>query len=294
MAALLPASSASGDVDRLIATLRSGHPVAESDLCALCQRMVAVLMEESTVAPVASPVTVCGDVHGQFYDLLELFRVGGECPETSYIFLGDFVDRGHHSVETWTLLMCLKVRWPHRVTLLRGNHESRQITRTYGFYEECMRKYGNANPWRYCVNVFDHLNLSAVIDGRILCVHGGLSPEVRTVDQIRSIDRVQEIPHEGAFSDLMWSDPEDINEAWRISPRGAGYIFGAKVASEFNHLNGLDLIARAHQLVQEGHKVRVKRAGRVCLGRRLSRSALACHSPPSSPPPSSTSRSDPS
>jgi len=85
----------------------------------------------------------------QFWDVLELFRIGGYAPETNYLFLGDYVDRGHHSVETMSLLACLKLRYPERITLLRGNHECRQITQVYGFYQECMRKYGNANVWKY-------------------------------------------------------------------------------------------------------------------------------------------------
>ena len=137
---------------------------------------------------------------------------------------------------------------------MRGNHESRQITQVYGFYEECQLKYGNASVWKSCCQVFDFLVLAAVVDGEILCVHGGLSPEIRTVDQIRVVARAQEIPHEGAFCDLVWSDPEEV-DTWAVSPRGAGWLFGDKVASEFNHVNGLKLIARAHQLVNEGYKV---------------------------------------
>lgn len=137
---------------------------------------------------------------------------------------------------------------------MRGNHESRQITQVYGFYEECQQKYGTASVWKACCQVFDFLILAAVIDGKVLCVHGGLSPEIRSLDQIRVVARAQEIPHEGAFCDLVWSDPEDV-ETWAISPRGAGWLFGDKVAGEFNHVNGLQLIARAHQLVNEGFKV---------------------------------------
>lgn len=219
----------------------------------LCQRVLSILMEESNVQPVESPVTVCGDIHGQFWDVHELLRQGGMVPGTKYIFMGDFVDRGYYSLETFSLLMALKARYPDRVTLLRGNHESRQITQVYGFYDECQNKYGNASVWKACCQVFDHLNLAAIIDGSVLCVHGGLSPDIRTLDQVRVIARAQEVPHEGAFCDLMWSDPDDI-DTWSVSPRGAGWLFGAKVTQEFNHINGLSLIARAHQLVQEGYK----------------------------------------
>ena len=227
--------------------------LTEPELEQLCLRCKDILVEESNVQPVSSPVTVCGDIHGQFHDLLKLFQTGGEIPETNYVFMGDFVDRGYNSLEVFTLLMLLKVKYPAHVTLLRGNHESRQITQVYGFFDECTRKYGNANAWRWCTDVFDYLTLAVVIEGSVLCVHGGLSPDVRSIDQIRTVDRVCEIPHEGAFCDLMWSDPEDI-EQWAISPRGAGWLFGRKVVEEFNHGNGLELIARAHQLVQEGLK----------------------------------------
>jgi serine/threonine-protein phosphatase PP1-1 len=144
--------------------------------------------------------------------------------------------------------------YPERITLLRGNHESRQITQVYGFYEECMQKYGNPGVWKAACQVFDFLPLSAIVDGKVLCVHGGLSPEIRTLDQIRVVARAQEIPHEGAFCDLVWSDPEDVGN-WAVSPRGAGWLFGDKIATEFNYVNGLELIARAHQLVNEGYKM---------------------------------------
>ncbi|MCJ1473287.1 hypothetical protein MMC13_001938 [Lambiella insularis] len=328
------------------ARLRAGGPLQWLEYCKknkylpepimkqLFEMCKEYLMEESNVQPVSTPVTICGDIHGQFYDLLELFRVAGGMPgednletpvastrafspedieppseitdpkllkkmknvsineggnsnvnddddeeeeergrstkktpvtETikeggegllgcqNFIFMGDFVDRGYFSLETLTLLVCLKVCYPERITLIRGNHESRQITQVYGFYDECMQKYGNASVWKAASQVFDFLPLAACVDGRVLCVHGGLSPEIRTLDQIRVIARAQEIPHEGAFCDLVWSDPEDV-ETWAVSPRGAGWLFGDKVATEFNHVNGLKLIARAHQLVNEGYK----------------------------------------
>ncbi|KAJ3388177.1 Protein phosphatase methylesterase 1 [Lobulomyces angularis] len=242
-----------GGPEQWLETIKQCKILEEQDIKQLCEMVKDLLMEESNIQPVHTPVTVCGDIHGQFYDLMELFRVGGEIPTNSYIFMGDFVDRGYYSLETFTLLMTLKARYPDKITLLRGNHESRQITQVYGFYDECQNKYGNPNVWKYCCSVFDYLTLAAIIDGRVLCVHGGLSPDVRTLDQIRTIQRCQEIPHDGAFCDLMWSDPEEI-ETWGTSPRGAGWLFGSKVTSEFNQVNNLILIARAHQLVQEGYK----------------------------------------
>ena len=177
--------------------------VFESEVKALCAKAREILIEESNVQKVDSPITICGDIHGQFYDLMELFKVGGDCPETNYLFLGDFVDRGFYSVETFLLLLALKVRYADRITLIRGNHESRQITQVYGFYDECLRKYGSVNVWRYCTEIFDYLSLSSLIDDRIFCVHGGLSPGITSLDDIRNIDRKQEVPHDGAMCDLM-------------------------------------------------------------------------------------------
>merc|ERR1719499_1878403 len=210
-------------------------------------------MEESNVQRVDPPVIICGDIHGQFYDLMELFKVGGQIPDQNYLFMGDFVDRGYYSVETFLLLLALKVRHPDRIALIRGNHESRQITQVYGFYEECLRKYGSVNVWRYCTDLFDYVSLSAVVSDQVFCVHGGLSPTINTIDQIRTIDRKQEVPHEGPMCDLLWSDPEAL-EGWGLSPRGAGYLFGQSVVKKFLLVNKLSLIARAHQLVMEGHK----------------------------------------
>ncbi|THU59224.1 hypothetical protein C4D60_Mb03t22710 [Musa balbisiana] len=226
---------------------------AESEVKALCLKAIEILVEESNVQRVDAPVTICGDIHGQFYDMKELFKVGGECPKTNYLFLGDFVDRGFYSVETFLLLLALKVRYPDRITLIRGNHESRQITQVYGFYDECLRKYGSVNVWRYCTDIFDYLSLSALIENKIFSVHGGLSPAITTLDQllelsdqqIRTIDRKQEVPHDGGMCDLLWSDPEDAVDGWGISPRGAGYLFGGnsivfEKCGWLLHLNALE------------------------------------------------------
>jgi len=240
------------DVDGWISKLQKCEHLTEKEVVSLCVLAREILMKEQNVQPVKCPVTVCGDIHGQYYDLMELFNIGGEPPGTNYLFMGDYVDRGYYSVETVSLLVALKVRFKDRITILRGNHESRQITQVYGFYDECLRKYGNANVWKLFTDLFDYLPLTALIEKQIFCLHGGLSPSIDSLSHIIDQDRVQEVPHEGPMCDLLWSDPDD-RCGWGISPRGAGYTFGQDISEQFNHNNGLTLIARAHQLVMEGY-----------------------------------------
>ncbi|KAL0848354.1 hypothetical protein Bca101_021601 [Brassica carinata] len=208
------------DLDEQISQLMQCKPLSEQQVRALCEKAKEILMDESNVQPVKSPVTICGDIHGQFHDLAELFRIGG------------------------MLLVGLKVRYPQRITILRGNHESRQLP--------CTFRYGNANVWKIFTDLFDYFPLTALVESEIFCLHGGLSPSIETLDNIRNFDRVQEVPHEGPMCDLLWSDPDD-RCGWGISPRGAGYTFGQDISEQFNHSNSLKLIARAHQLVMDGY-----------------------------------------
>ncbi|PMB64619.1 putative serine/threonine-protein phosphatase C22H10.04 [Beauveria bassiana] len=270
----MPGLPASVDLDECISRLYKKELLAESVIEAICAKTKELLMRESNVVHVQAPVTVVGDIHGQFYDLIEIFRIGGYCPDTNYLFLGascrvylficcnkliirpgDYVDRGMFSVETISLLVCLKLRYPERVHLIRGNHESRGVTQSYGFYTECSRKYGNANVWHYFTDMFDFMTLSVVIDNQIFCVHGGLSPSIHSIDQIKIIDRFREIPHEGPMADLVWSDPDPDRDEFSLSPRGAGYTFGAQVVQKFLAVNNMSHILRAHQLCQEGFQV---------------------------------------
>lgn len=247
-------------VDEFIETLKPSEGkdktfkyLSEANIVRLCKKAKEILQHEANVQPVRSPVTIVGDIHGQYHDLVELFLLGGPSPDTNYLFLGDYVDRGYYSVETVTLVIALKVRWPNRITLLRGNHESRQITQVYGFYDECHRKYGSADVWKHFTDVFDFLPLSAVVEDEIFCPHGGLSPSIDSLDDISTLDRVLEIPSDGPICDLMWSDPDNI-VGWGVSPRGAGFIFGEDITQKFNHTNGLKYIVRAHQLVMDGYQ----------------------------------------
>jgi len=224
----------------------------EAGVKRLCDIACGILAEELNVQSVDSPVTVVGDVHGQFVDLLQIFDAMGRVPETNYVFLGDFVDRGTQSLETIQLLVALKVRFPLRVTLLRGNHECRSVSQVFGFYDEVYFKYGSANVWNYFTDLFDYLPLGCLIDGKVFCTHGGLSPCGTSLDDIRALEREQEVPHSGLLCDLLWSDPAE-EQGWGLSPRGAGYNFGPDVSKMFNHQNGLQLLCRAHQVVLEGY-----------------------------------------
>ncbi|RKP31995.1 Metallo-dependent phosphatase [Metschnikowia bicuspidata] len=243
------------DLDQVIDDVKACKFIPEAVVQQICTQAIEILVEESNIQLIFPPVTICGDIHGQLHDLITLFKTGGECPGTQYLFLGDFVDRGFYSVESLLLLLCLKIRYPDRITLIRGNHESRQITTVYGFFDECLRKYGNANVWRYCCEVFDYVSLGALVGGKggVFCVHGGLSPDVDTIDEIRTLERKQEVPHEGAMCDLLWSDPDEFS-SWGVSPRGAGFLFGENETRKFCRVNDVSLIARAHQLVMEGYR----------------------------------------
>jgi predicted phosphodiesterase len=186
---------------RHLEKLRRGEPLELNAVLALCEKMKDILVDDQNVVEIRSPVTICGDIHGQFYDLLELFKLSGSAPQTNYIFLGDFVDRGAMSVETITLLCVLKVCYPENITLLRGNHESRQTTQVYGFQMECMKKYeGDGRVYKAFTDMFDFLPLGALIDQSFLCLHGGLSPAIHHIDQLQMLHRFMEIPPDGPFA----------------------------------------------------------------------------------------------
>jgi len=168
--------------------------------------------------------------------------------------MGDYVDRGFNSVETLLYILLLKIKHKSRITILRGNHENREINKLYGFYDECHKKYNTDAVWKMFTEVFQCLPLAAVINGSIFCLHGGLSPEIETLDQIRNIDRQRDLPHNGPLCDLLWSDPaDDGKKGFNSSPRGAGYCWGDDISDKFSHTNDLKMICRAHQLVMDGY-----------------------------------------
>jgi len=242
-------------MEKYLNKANDGEILPELAIKLLCSKVKEILAKEPNMVIVHSPVTVVGDVHGQFFDLKELFKVGGPIPYTNYLFLGDYVDRGACSIETITLLLLLKLLYPSRITLLRGNHETRQITQIYGFYTECQRKYGDPFVWQCITDVFNYFPMAALIEQDLFCVHAGLSPSIQTFDDLKDLDRVQEIPHEGPFADMMWSDPDPDNAGFMMSARGAGYMFGKDIVDKFVERNKIKKVLRAHQLCMSGYQV---------------------------------------
>ncbi|KAL0911770.1 hypothetical protein M5K25_019932 [Dendrobium thyrsiflorum] len=193
------------------------------------------------------------DIHGQYSDLLRLFEYGGFPPEANYLFLGDYVDRGKQSLETICLLLAYKIKYPENFFLLRGNHECASINRIYGFYDECKRRF-NVRLWRVFTDCFNCLPVAALIDDKIFCMHGGLSPDLSNLDQIKSITRPNDVPDTGLICDLLWSDPGRDIQGWGMNDRGVSYTFGADKVSDFLIKHDLDLVCRAHQVVEEGYE----------------------------------------
>jgi diadenosine tetraphosphatase ApaH/serine/threonine PP2A family protein phosphatase len=245
---------ATDDLQEVILILETGEILPEANVVPILLRLNEVLYQESSVLMLSSPIVICGDIHGQLDDLLELFKISGDLTTQKYLFMGDYVDRGYHSLNTFLYLVCLKLQYPEQFYLLRGNHESRQVSQMYGFYNECISNYGHPGIWMMCNDSFDLLPLAAVIDRSIFSVHGGLSPQIPLIELISVHERQNELPSSGPLCDLCWSDPEEDVKKWRQNQRGAGYLFGINEVGKFNQVNKLRLITRSHQLAMEGYR----------------------------------------
>eukprot|EP01104_Vermistella_antarctica_P007848 TRINITY_DN1944_c0_g2_i1.p1 TRINITY_DN1944_c0_g2~~TRINITY_DN1944_c0_g2_i1.p1 ORF type:complete len:600 (+),score=201.13 TRINITY_DN1944_c0_g2_i1:185-1801(+) len=246
--------------------LRREGRLTEADLIKLVETAAEIFATEETLLTVPAPVTVCGDIHGQFYDLLKLLEVGGDPSGTSYLFLGDYVDRGNFSAECVLLLYSYKIRYPDTFFMLRGNHECRHLTEYFTFKEEAKYKY-SMDAYDAIMDSFDTLPLGAVMNDQFLCVHGGLSPSIKNLDDIRNIERIQEPPQTGPMCDLLWADPADNYETtdsddadWfrHNEVRGCSYSYGYRAVCDFLKHNGLLSLIRAHEAQDAGYKMMLK------------------------------------
>ncbi|XP_021564296.1 serine/threonine-protein phosphatase PP1-beta [Carlito syrichta] len=230
----------------------------ENEIRGLCLKSREIFLSQPILLELEAPLKICGDIHGQYYDLLRLFEYGGFPPESNYLFLGDYVDRGKQSLETICLLLAYKIKYPENFFLLRGNHECASINRIYGFYDECKRRY-NIKLWKTFTDCFNCLPIAAIVDEKIFCCHGGLSPDLQSMEQIRRIMRPTDVPDQGLLCDLLWSDPDKDVLGWGENDRGVSFTFGAEVVAKFLHKHDLDLICRAHQVVEDGYEFFAKR-----------------------------------
>ncbi|KAI8097228.1 serine/threonine-protein phosphatase PP-Z1 [Halteromyces radiatus] len=224
-----------------------------SEIVAICRAAQEIFVNQPSLLELNPPVKILGDIHGQYHDLIRLFEMGGFPPDANYLFLGDYVDRGKQSLETILLLFCYKIKFPETFFLLRGNHESGSVTRVYGFYDECKRRT-NVKIWKTFVDVFNTLPIAALVASKIFCVHGGLSPSLHSMQDVRNIMRPTDVPEYGLLNDLLWSDPSDTAVEWEDNERGVSYCFGKKIVNEFLAKHDLDLVCRAHMVVEDGYE----------------------------------------
>ena len=210
---------------------------------------------EPTLLKLKTPLIIVGDIHGQFYDLLNLIQKFGNPSNTRYLFLGDYVDRGKFCIETITLVLTFKIAYPQNVFLLRGNHEGRTMTSFFNFKMECEKKY-NSEVYEDFVDLFMKLPLAATIDNKYFAVHGGISPSLKTLSDLQRLDRQVEIPESGAICDLLWSDPIDENhDSWQHNKmRSCSFYYSRNQAMKFLNNNQLNLIIRGHEVQNKGFK----------------------------------------
>ena len=227
--------------------------LSEAEIKFLISKSKKILMSQPIFLELESPITVCGDIHGQYPDLLKLFELGGFPPNTNYIFMGDYVDRGKQSIECICLLLAYKIKYDENFFILRGNHECGSINRIYGFFDECKRRY-NVKLWKLFVDLFNCLPIAASIDDKIFIVHGGLSPELKTVDQLQKVMRPTDIPEDGLLCDILWSDPDENASGFGENDRGVSCTFNETVLKNFLAKNDLDLLCRSHQVVEDGYE----------------------------------------
>ena len=228
-------------------------PLTEGEIKWLWNTSKEIFMNQPVLLELEAPIKICGDVHGQFYDLLRILEFGGYPPDSNYLFLGDYVDRGKQSLETICLLLAYKIKYPENFFMTRGNHECSSINRIYGFYDECKKRF-SIKLWKTFTDCFNCLPVAAILDDKIICMHGGLGPDLDKISRIKNIIRPTDVPERGLLCDLLWSDPDESSNGFGSNERGVSVVFNGKMVQTFLKNNDLDLICRAHQVVEEGYE----------------------------------------
>lgn len=224
----------------------------ESVLSSLIHTAKVQLQKESFCISLSGRFVVVGDLHGDIETLIRIFEKMGYPPETKYLFLGDYIDRGNFSIEVMTLLISLKALFPTSIYLLRGNHETSNISKSHGFYHECNIKMTNKIYKQFC-SLFDELPLVAIINEKIYCAHGGISQEAMDMCDVILLQKPVGKIKSQVITDILWSDPSDLTENFEESERGRGHVFGEKALDSFLKKNGFSTIIRGHQTCDNGY-----------------------------------------
>ncbi|KAI5147958.1 serine/threonine-protein phosphatase 4 catalytic subunit [Enteropsectra breve] len=237
-----------------ISRLQREESLTKEEIFMVCEEVIDLLLCEPNIIYKISPAIIVGDIHGQFSDLQSLLQIKGPPGDGiySYIFLGDFVDRGESSLSTILLLLAYKVCYPSNVVLLRGNHEHHMINSVYGFYDEVIAKYGDQEIWEKVNEVFSYFSIGCVIDNVYFAVHGGISPRT-AISRLQRIQRFEALGKDSIFFDIMWSDPY-YQDGAAPNPRGKGFLFGEDILKQFLIKNNVQILIRSHQLAIEGFK----------------------------------------
>lgn len=227
--------------------------ITEDELVCLCHAVNPIFDKEPVLLELNEDIYIVGDIHGKLDDLIRIFERCNYPPDTKYLFLGDYIDRGQYSVEVICLLFALKIKYPNHIYLLRGNHETQSINKFYGFFEECLSKF--SQTLYFAVNnSFQYLPVAAVVNEAAFCVHGGISPMLKSLNDLRKSEKQAEISGPGLFTDLLWSDPVEYIDSFAPNDRGCGYFYGMNVINQFLEENDLELIVRSHELCPHGLK----------------------------------------
>lgn len=225
----------------------------ESTISDLCNETIEKLKNSSSLLRINSHCTVAGDLHGNLFDLIRIFKSTDFSNNGNLLFLGDYVDRGEYSIETIVLLFAMFCTYPNYIHLLRGNHEFANINSINGFKDEILKKYQNDSLWKKINNVFDYLPIAALIQKKVFCIHGGISSYLNSIDDIENIELPMSSYYlSGITEDLMWSDPSPNVEYYAPSMRGNGHLFGRNAVKNFILDNNIKYIIRAHQAIRSG------------------------------------------
>lgn len=238
----------------LSCTKFASNTLLEEEIIFLVEKSKDIFLSQPTLLKLKAPITICGDIRGNFESLKKIFELSGDPKDKNYIFLGNYINRGQNSLECLGLLLAYKIKYKDTFNLLRGNYDDKFMCKSYGFESECQEKT-TKNIYEQITALLNCLPLAATLDDKIFLVHGGISPDLKNLDQIEGIQRPIVIPEEGLVCDLLWSDPDkDMKDDWNKNSRGAGKIFGEKPLNSFLVKNGLIMLCRGHTVINEGYE----------------------------------------